>query len=52
VLLYVLSPVDLVPDIIPFLGYLDDAAVVAACVRLIRNEIDVYQTWKKSQNIK
>lgn len=31
---YVLLPFDLVPDAIPFLGWLDDAAVVAAALRL------------------
>ena len=30
-LLYVLSPVDLIPDVIPVIGYLDDAAVLALC---------------------
>ena len=40
---YALSPVDLVPDIIPVLGYLDDVlilpALVALTVKLIPKEI-------------
>ena len=32
--LYVLSPVDLVPDLLPVLGQLDDLAVVAAGLEL------------------
>lgn len=30
-LIYVISPADLIPDNIPGIGYLDDAAVVAVC---------------------
>jgi uncharacterized membrane protein YkvA (DUF1232 family) len=46
-LLYFWSPLDLIPDFIPGLGYLDDAGVVAACVRLIRGDILAYRKWKQ-----
>ena len=32
--LYVLSPVDLIPDVIPFVGEIDDLVVVIAACRL------------------
>ncbi len=32
--IYVLSPVDLLPDVIPVLGQLDDVAIVALALRL------------------
>jgi uncharacterized membrane protein YkvA (DUF1232 family) len=32
--LYVLSPVDLIPDVIPVLGQMDDLAILALAVRL------------------
>ena len=41
-LLYVLSPVDLIPDLIPVVGGLDDAAVLALCVKLTQYDVDQY----------
>jgi len=48
-LLYVLSPVDLIPDVIPGAGYLDDAAVVALCLLMIEKELDKYREWKETE---
>jgi len=48
-LLYVLNPFDLIPDFIPGLGYIDDAMVVAACLRMVEKELLKYQAWKKKR---
>lgn len=48
-LVYVLSPVDAIPDIIPGLGYLDDATVLAFCLKLVETELDKYREWKKTR---
>jgi uncharacterized membrane protein YkvA (DUF1232 family) len=48
-LLYVFSPIDLVPDFIIGAGFLDDAAVVAFALRLIEKELGRYQEWKSQQ---
>lgn len=45
-LLYVLNPFDLIPDFIPGLGQIDDAAVVAACLLLVRKDLHRYKQWK------
>jgi len=46
-LLYVLSPVDLIPDFIPVIGYLDDAAVIAACLNFTKFDVEEYKKNKK-----
>ena len=45
-LLYVLSPVDLIPDIIPVLGLTDDAAVLALCLAITEKDVHKYRNWK------
>lgn len=45
-LLYVFSPIDLIPDFIPLLGLTDDAFVVAACLALVEQDLQTYKKWK------
>lgn len=48
-LLYVLNPLDLIPDFIPVVGYVDDALVIAACSAIIKLDLEKYIAWKKTQ---
>lgn len=48
-LLYVLNPLDVIPDVVPGFGYLDDATVLAFCVKLVENEIEKYKAWKAAK---
>jgi len=48
-LLYVLNPADLIPDFIPVIGYVDDAAVVAVCLAAIEQDLAKYREWKIKQ---
>lgn len=50
-LLYVLSPVDLIPDVTPVVGYLDDAAILAACLNFTRFDVEEYKKDKKLLNV-
>ena len=46
---YLVSPLDIIPDFIPLLGFVDDAAVFALVVSSFQSELDNYQEWKKQQ---
>lgn len=48
-LIYVLSPVDLIPDFIPVVGYVDDAAVVGLCLVMVEQDLHDYKAWKVEQ---
>ena len=47
VLLYVLNPLDIIPDFIPGFGYVDDAGVLALALKLIQADFDNYMEWRQ-----
>ena len=46
VLIYFLSPIDLIPDFIPVLGLLDDVALVAWFSTTLKAEMDKFSEWE------
>ena len=48
-LIYVLNPFDLVPDMLPVIGQLDDVAVMGACLILVEQDLHKYKDWKQGQ---
>jgi uncharacterized membrane protein YkvA (DUF1232 family) len=48
-LLYVINPFDIVPDVLPIIGAVDDAAVVGACLMLVERDLRQYRGWKENQ---
>lgn len=45
-LLYVFNPFDLVPDVLPVIGYVDDSAVFVLCLALVEQQLREYKEWK------
>ncbi|PZD77583.1 YkvA family protein [Mesonia sp. K7] len=45
-LLYILNPLDIVPDFIPVLGYIDDVTVLGFALKFIETDIHNYLDWK------
>ncbi|MEY2540797.1 MAG: hypothetical protein QOI22_399 [Verrucomicrobiota bacterium] len=43
---YLVNPFDLIPDEIPFLGFVDDATVIAFAVEQSRGALDDFMTWE------
>ncbi|MGZ9223259.1 MAG: YkvA family protein [Anaerolineales bacterium] len=48
-LLYVFNPLDLIPDVLPIIGVVDDASVITACLMLIERDLSKYRNWKVRQ---
>jgi len=48
-LLYVLNPLDVIPDFIPVVGQIDDAFVLGLCLTLIEKDLNKYKVWRKER---
>ena len=46
-LIYVLNPLDAIPDLILGFGFIDDAGVVALCLKLVESDLLRYAAWKE-----
>lgn len=44
--LYVISPVDAIPDFLPIIGWTDDIAVIGLALKMVSDEIERYKSWK------
>ena len=48
-LLYLINPIDIIPDFIPFIGQIDDVLVLKFCLKLMEKDLVKYKTWKNEQ---
>ncbi|MCU0341460.1 MAG: YkvA family protein [Spirosomaceae bacterium] len=50
VLLYFISPIDVLPDIIPVVGLTDDVALIMWLFSAISDDLEAFRQWDKTQN--
>ena len=54
-ILYILNPLDIIPDFIPVIGYIDDLTVLGLALKLVQKDLELYTNWKegtaKSQEV-
>jgi len=48
-LVYFLSPVDVVPDFIPVLGFIDDIFILNLVYKQVVKDLEIYKKWKDEQ---
>lgn len=50
VLLYLVTPIDIIPDFIPVIGLLDDLSLIAWFVDAFSTEINKFREWEADRN--
>lgn len=51
-LIYFLSPIDLMPDFLPAIGLVDDAAVITLSLKLVHDDVKEYKAWREKNQSK
>lgn len=49
-IVYFVNPVDVIPDVLTGLGFVDDAAVVTAVIRVVHGELVAFRAWESSRS--
>ncbi|UJP67087.1 DUF1232 domain-containing protein [Mongoliitalea daihaiensis] len=50
-LVYFVSPLDIIPDVMPVIGFADDLSVLIAVYNAIKHEVDEFLAWEKNQDM-
>ncbi|NIJ51427.1 YkvA family protein [Dyadobacter arcticus] len=49
VLIYFVSPIDLIPDFLPFIGITDDVALVVWLIKTFADDVKKFGEWEKQE---
>lgn len=49
--IYFITPVDLIPDFIPFIGYVDDMSVLLAVGKSLQTDIVKFRVWETTSAV-
>lgn len=48
-LIYLINPIDLIPDIVPVLGNIDDVFIIGLVLSQVHSDLQAYKEWKSKQ---
>ncbi len=51
VIVYVISPLDIIPDVIPGFGVVDDAAMLGLLVRSLMKDTRAFRRWEDGERL-
>jgi uncharacterized membrane protein YkvA (DUF1232 family) len=49
-IIYILSPIDIIPDFNLGIGQIDDAAVLILCLNFLEKDLNKYKEWRIESN--
>lgn len=49
-LIYLILPLDVLPDLFPFIGLLDDAFIIGLCIKCFSTDLHQYEIWKYGES--
>lgn len=50
-LIYFVNPIDFIPDLIPMLGFADDAALLVWLFNTVSGDLDLFEEWEKTHAV-